>query len=403
MISRMYFSCTACGQEIIVRAQVGYEKNQPHTFSCPNCESPININLILDNPPHVDFEHDDSCRIIPLSENGIIVNLGVGFLIPKSKANQEFYFPAMELMHNFRGEILKKLSEGKKIPPIRDYLLEGFPGAARAWRHLEKACRFHRKGKHDLRDRNLAAFRAETGFKEDDFDSTLFDFIECFLGPSGRETTQKNSDWIKQIYKSHPDELKRFLKHYIEDLQDERLKEYIEICAEYFSAHHEYEQTILYNRHGIEIPEDSAASSANFELTKMFYGNAFELLGAHLDIIAALNNIDQGRPYDQMQKMDLKKYRSLNKANRTECLKNNPNLGSLFEEYDSTIRNASHHRWFRISDDRQVISYRSGGTGAKQSITYAEYTYRCNKLFLQILLVFSLEIILARAARNLLP
>lgn len=402
MISRMYFSCSACGQEIIVRAQIGYEKTQSHNFPCPACESPINIKLILDNPPHVDFENDDSCIPIPSSENGVVVNLGVGFLIPKSRANEEFYFPAMELMQDFKKEMLKSPLRNKTTSPAHDYFIEGFPGVAKAWKHLEKACRFHRKERHDLRDKNLAAFRADTGFEEDEFDSTLFDFIECFLGPTGRAITQKLSDWVKNIYTRHPDELKRFLKHFIDDLQDERFKEYIEICTEYFSAHHEFEQTILYNRHGLRIPEDSAASSANFELTKMFYGNAFELLGTHLDIIAAINNIDQGRPYDQMQKMDLKKYREINKANRTECLKDNQILRNLFEEYDSAIRNASHHRWFRISDDRQTINYRSGGTGAKHSISYTEYTYRCNKLFLQILTIFSLELILARAAKQLL-
>lgn len=401
MISRMYLSCSACEQEIIARAQVGHEKSQSHTFPCPKCELPINIKLILDNPPHVTFENDDSCKLIPTSENGIVVNLGVGFLIPKSKANDEFYFPALELMQNFKKDILENLQKDQSAAPAHDYFIEGFPGAAKAWKHLEKACRFHRKENFDLRDRSLAAFRAETEFEEDEFDSTLFNFIECFLGPSGRQTTQDLSDWIKGIYKRYPEELKRFLKHYINDLQDERLKEYIEICSEYFSAHHEFEQTILYNRHNLKIPEDSAASSANFESTKMFYGNAFELLGSHLDIVAALNNIDQGRPYDQMQKMDLNKYREINKANRTECLKNNRILGYLFDEYDSTIRNASHHRWFRISDDRQIINYRSGGTGAKHSITYAEYTYRCNKLFLQLLAIFSLETILTRAAKNL--
>ena len=108
----------------------------------------------------------------------------------------------------------------------------------------------------------------------------------------------------------------------------------------------------------------------------MFYGNAFEVLGSHLDVPAALNNIINCRPFDQMSAMDLKQFRTINKANRTNCFANNVELSWLVSEYDSSVRNASHHRWFKLDDTRRKISYRSGGTGALQHMTYAEYLMR---------------------------
>jgi len=128
----------------------------------------------------------------------------------------------------------------------------------------------------------------------------------------------------------------------------------------------------------------------------MFYGNAFELLGSHLDIPAALNNIIAGRAYDQMEAMDLNKYRSLNKANRLGVFLADSEFLGLALEYDSMVRNASHHRWFKLNDSRTEITYRSGGTGALNKMTYAQYLTRCNRLIIQVMLLCCLELLLLK-------
>lgn len=399
MITRNYLRCTACDKNIITRTQVGYEDRQPHSFPCPHCSSPINITLNLKSPPHVEIEHDDTCEIIYEHVEGEVVNLGVGFLIPDDKRNQEKYFPAMEMLHDFRDEIVKSAEFDQHLKP-HPYSLEGFPGAAKAWRHLGKACRFHILGKLDLCETQLEKFCESTGFGKSNLKDTLFSFLMSFIGPVARAHFEKIINWTKEIKINSPEEFKRLLLDFKEDINIERLKEYIDILNEYFSSHHEFEQTILYVRYGKPIPANTFASSANFESTKMLYGNAFELLGSHLDIIAALNNITQGRPYDQMMNIDLKKYRGTDKAKRAECFKNTTLLNPLHEEYNSTIRNASHHRWFKISPTRQTIHYKSGGTGAKQEMSYAQYTYACNKLIIQIMLVLLIELVLMESVRN---
>lgn len=393
MINRMYFKCNSCDGEIITRTQVGYEEVQPHTFACPHCGTAISIKLLLNEPPCVYYEHDDSCTFSEGSEKGIIVNLGVGFLIPESKKHSEHYFPALDVLHKFRRELA--IQNPSLLGSMQSgVFLEGFPGAVKAWSQLEKACRFRLSKKKDLEDRHLSNFFEVSGFPKEDLKNTLFSFFLAYAGPAAKPKFMELVSWIKSIRERYPEELLRLIKCFYGEIEGERLREYVEICSEYFSAHNEYEQAMLYVRYGVDIPKDSVVASNDFDSTKMFYGNAFELLGTHLDIIAALNNVDQGRAYDKMLKMDLSKYREIKKAGRTECLKTNSLLTCFFEEYDSVIRNASHHRWFRLSDDRREISYRSGGTGARHVISYADYVYRCNKIFSQIIILAALELFL---------
>jgi len=100
-------------------------------------------------------------------------------------------------------------------------------------------------------------------------------------------------------------EYAKFIAHYDSDLKNERFEAYSEIFSEYFKAYGEFSQTFVYARHGQPLPKDTVATSSDFERTRMFYGNAFEVLGSHLDVPAAINNILCGRAYDQMNAMDL--------------------------------------------------------------------------------------------------
>jgi len=199
-------------------------------------------------------------------------------------------------------------------------------------------------------------------------------------------------DTIKKAIGVNRNEVAKFAAHYELELKKDRFQNYAEIFSEYFKAYGEFNQTLMYVRLGDKLPQDAMATSMDFERTRMFYGNAYEILGSHLDLPAAFNNILAGRPFDQMEKMDLKLYRTINKANRTTCFASNPELSRLVMEYDSTVRNASHHRWFKLNDARTKIAYRSGGTGAVRQMSYAEYLFRCNKLTLQLMVMAAIEL-----------
>ena len=63
----------------------------------------------------------------------------------------------------------------------------------------------------------------------------------------------------------------------------------------------------------------------------------------------------------------------------------------LVSEYDNRLRNASHHRWLRLSDDRSEISFREGGNGAVRRLSYAEYLHHCCAITTQLMLLAGLQ------------
>lgn len=222
------------------------------------------------------------------------------------------------------------------------------------------------------------------------------------MAPNGKPWLDSLLESLKEASNTNPTEYAKLAFHINNDLKTERFQSYFEIISDYFKSYGEFSQTLVYVRHNIDLPPDAVATSSDFDKTKMFYGNAFELLGSHLDIPAALNNIIAGRSYDQMKSMDLKQYRTINKANKTGCFTANSNFRGLIKEYDSIVRNASHHRWFRFNDSRTMITYRSGGKGAMHNMSYAEYLTRCNRLTIQIMLLCCLELLILKFDRKTL-
>lgn len=395
MISRTYVQCLTCANPITARIQVGHEGEQPLTFPCPHCGTDIRLTLILDEPPRAKIRWDENCA--KGSEEGKIVNLGVGFTISKDRLHEDMYFPSFDLP---KPPIPTSLTPGQIGPEFRDIFvgLGGLPRAAEYWKIIQKALRFHRIGQTALRDAQLDLFWGADRKEERGLDDTVFQFLSRMLAPRGKALLDPVVEELRKAHRLNAPEFFRLAEHYERDLKADRFQAYSDIFAEYFRGYTEFNQTLLYVRSALPLPIDAVATSSAFETSKMFYGNAFEALGSHLDLPAAVNNIIAGRPYDQMKAMDLKQFRSINKANRTNCFSENTAMSSFVNEYDSTVRNASHHRWFNLDDSRHNILYRSGGTGATHKMSYAEYLFRCNKLAAQLMLMACWELLLLQFA-----
>lgn len=397
MISRIYVQCLTCSKPITARIQVGHEIEQPMTFSCPHCGTDISLTLILDSPPRVNIRWDNNCKAGV--EEGAVINLGVGFTIPKDRLHEDMYFPSFDLP---KPIISVTRPPGQLGPEFRDIFVDlgGLPNTSDYWKIIQKALRFHRTDQIDFRDAQLDSFWGGARTEDQNLDETVFLFLTRMLAPRSKTLLDPIVNELRQAYHQNPTEFFRLAEHYDHDLKADRFQAYSDILSEYFRVFTEFNQTLVYLRNDLPLPPNAVATSSAFETTKMFYGNAFEALGSLLELPAAINNIVAGRPYDQMQTMDLKRFRSLNKANRTNCFSGNAALSSFVAEYDSTIRNASHHRWFKLDDLRQSIHYRSGGTGALHKMSYAEYLYRCNSLAFQLMLMACCELMLLRFSRK---
>jgi predicted RNA-binding Zn-ribbon protein involved in translation (DUF1610 family) len=400
MISRTRIKCLTCSKPITARIQVGHELEQPVSFPCPHCGTLVQLTLILDEPPRVKIRWGDNAE--QGNEEGAIINIGAGFIIPQNKLHEDLYFPSFDAPRpNIEDYDIPDDLPGP-IMMDTSVALGTLPYAEQNWRLLERGLRFHRTGQQDNLNSQLDEFWGTPRSDEKNLENTLFNFILRFLEPNGQKWLAPLGKTLQNANSINPHEYTRLVSHYDSDLKHERFEAYSEIISEYFKAYSEFDQTLVYARCELALPPDAVATSSDFGRTKMFYGNAFEVLGAHLDVPAALNNIISGRSFDQMNQMDLKQFRTINKANRTNCFANNLELSWLISEYDSTIRNASHHRWFKLDDTRRKISYRSGGTGAVHHMTYAEYLMRCNRLVIQIMMLSCLELILlSTSGRNL--
>ena len=142
------------------------------------------------------------------------------------------------------------------------------------------------------------------------------------------------------------------------------------------------------------LPKDYIASSNNFKQTKMFFGNAYEHLTSNLAILACYNNIASGRPFDKFNTMDLKKYMTINKANRANPFKDVKPFYRFADCLDSSLRNASHHGSVRFNKKKKKINYRSGGTGAEKHMLYTEYLMKCNNLLFSLSALLMIELLL---------
>ena len=400
MISRTLIKCSACTKPITARIQVGHELEQPVAFPCPNCGTQVQLTLILDEPPRVKIRWGENAE--PGDKEGEIINIGAGFTIAQDKLHLDFYFPSFDAPRPRPEEY--DVPQGIPGPIAMDtaIALGTLPYAESTWRTLERAIRFQRTGQTKNLELQLDEFWGTPRNEEETLDSALYNFILRILSPNGPTWLDPLGKTLQAAHSANPTEYTRFVSHYDADLKGDRFQSYAEIISEYFRGYGEFSQTLIYARRQLPLPTGAVATSSDFERTRMFYGNAFEVLGSHLDVPAALNNIISGRSFDKMNAMDLSQFKTIKKANRTSCFANNTELSWLVSEYDSTVRNASHHRWFKLDDSRRQITYRSGGTGAVHRMSYAEYLLRCNRLAIQIMVLACLELILlSTSGKNL--
>jgi hypothetical protein len=102
---------------------------------------------------------------------------------------------------------------------------------------------------------------------------------------------------------------------YHNDMAESRGERYFELMRAYFEGYHDFSQVHFYVVKGMDVPERNVISSIDFDATRMFYGNAFESFASSVDILAYLNNLKAGRPFNQFERLTQKEYLKLDKAN----------------------------------------------------------------------------------------
>jgi len=406
MIIRSYFKCSTCDQPHIVRIGLGQERHQEHRFPCTKCQEPMHISVQLDQGAGGGggIAAVENAERIDAVEDAPIVNVDANFLISKDQRHVDMAFPRMDQMEQM-------LREAKKAAQKQDFILPSGPYADRPlrqpdfhaeWKLLKKAWSLHRSGHGKLSGRKITE-ASETFYKSDslkDLHDWLFRFVTFLTQPALDTKFKGFFDEVRPLI-GQP-EMTRLLGVYENELRLERSTRYFEMLKAFFSAYSDFSQVLFLITHGAKLDETNAALTVNFDATRMFYGNAFEAFSSSVDVLAYLNNIIAGRPFDTFQTLTRAEYLTLDKAGRCNAFAANKGFSALCDEFDNQLRNASHHGGFAFDAENQVIAYRAGkgGTGPEHKISYVTYLRRSTVLFLNAITLFRAELLLCHVTNS---
>jgi hypothetical protein len=417
MINRFRTRCKTCGHHNTLRITIGTEQRQEHTFACAGCGIPTKVALEVDfkdrvplavpegleipekmkemfSQPRTVFHALENCELC--EEEGTITNLDPNFLVPEELLHKDQVFSWM--MEARRIGMLDKDKDLKPKPHIND-IIHGIGGVRELKRViavLTKAWALHVSGNVELRDKVLQEFASSVKITDKLTVAELAGMsASVFLGRSREAEVQQIIAEAQQCYFANPDEYEK-LRARLRANFDEVLGRQIGLLDEYGKAYDQLSQTYIYAVRGTKVDGNVVASSKDLRAVRMFYGNCFEEVAAGFELPACLNNIRKGRPYDQFAQMSLAKYLSINKAGRAKSFADNAGFASLHDEFESTIRNASHHSALRLNAGHpEIIEYRSGDEGKWRRMPFAEYLLRCNRIMMCAMRLLLLQFFVA--------
>lgn len=396
MIVRHYIACGTCTQAHTLRIQVGHQPYQEHTFHCVGCEEEIVVGMKCN-------AQDATVEVVEIKNcergesEGHIINLSPDFPIPKHERHLDLAFPS----HNFIHQIASAQSnlginypEFSSIEEARAWSLQ-HKGPNELWSTVKKGWSLTQKGRLELAATTFGEYRKGLFSDPPELQYVLFDFCSRLLLPSRYSLFKDSAELCESTARQHTTEFRRFKDHYRTEIRDDNLERYFEVFKQYFACFSDFSQTLMHRQHDIKLPDDYEASSYAFDKTKLFYGNAFEALTSNVAVLACLGNIIKGRPFDKFEQMDLKKYLSINKANRCNPFKDVVQFSAICRPIDSTTRNASHHVGMKLVDRGRTIQYRSGGDGGLRTMSYVTYIDACNDIMLSCCALLAIELAIA--------
>lgn len=396
MIVRHSIKCLTCEYPHTLRIQVGHTKYQEHSFRCVECSEEIIVGMDCEaRTASVNVREVENCELS--FEEGKIINLSPEFPISQKDLHRDLAFPSfghIKKLHEAQERFGVKYPSFKSFEEAREYTLNNL-GESELWPIVKKGWSLTAKGLTELAETKLKKYKTPNFNDPSELNYILFDFCGHMLLPGKYYLFENAANLTESIAKNYRAEYQRFQSYYIENLKGENFNRYFEVFNEFFKCYSDFSQTLMFLQHNIDLPKDFEASSAAFGKTKLFYGNAFEALTSNISILACLNNINNGRKFDQFESMSLEKYLTINKANRSNPFKNTEPYFEICKSLDSTLRNASHHGAMRLDDRGKVVHYRSGGTGSQKKISYKNYIDKCNSIMLSCCAVLSMELAIA--------
>jgi hypothetical protein len=343
----------------------------------------------------VNVKHIENCEIG--NNEGHIVYLSPEFPISLEDAHRDLAFPSIE--HTCRllqAQDLMGINRPsfQSYEEAREHVLNS-PEISDIWPILKKGWSLSLKGQDNLAKKKLEGYKRPEYRERFELNYVLFDFCGQMLMPGKYHLFEEAAELTENIAKNQTVEYRKFQKYYIENMYENNMNRYFEMFSEFFKCYTDFSQTLTFMQHDLPLDSKYQVSSTSFGKTKLFYGNAFEAFTSNIAVLACLNNVLNGRSFDQFESMDLDKYLTINKANRSNPFKGSEPYYNLCECLDSTFRNASHHGAMKLDRMGRRIHYKSGGTGSDRNISYKDYIDMCNSIMLSSCALLSMELAIA--------
>jgi hypothetical protein len=399
MIIRSSFRCATCDQVHTLRIGMGQEPRQTHRFPCMKCGEDMVVALNVDFQKIAHWtEAIENAEPATEEPGAPIINVEANFTLPQEERHKDLAFPrltqlmAMTDIAEKHGSLISVADIPEGMFGQRPYRRADY---AEEWRLLKKAWSLHRRGQDHLAQKKIAT-ASDLLYKSDplhDLLDWLWRFV-LFIGQPNYEAPFRDAlEVIRPLMRTSG--FMEFAAYY-NNMAENRGERHFELMKEYFEGYDDFGQVHFHVVKGMDVPDANVVSSIDFDATRMFYGNAFEAFASSVDILAYLNNLKAGRPFNLFERLTQKEYLKLDKANRFEAFAAVAEFAAICVERDNQIRNASHHGGMRIERKTQTIRYRAGkgGTGLEQRMSYATYLARSAKLFLQAMTLLRLEIMI---------
>jgi len=229
----------------------------------------------------------------------------------------------------------------------------------------------------DLRREYKPDFSCSTAFK------TVASFFDDIFFPAIGNLRSPLRSFTRAQRNAQSAEFQRFVLFYRAELQQQSVDRYLATFTDYFKYFDQFRQVLAHARIGDEAVDDLVVGSKRFDDIKLYYGQAYECLTSSYTFLAALLNMSAGRSYDTFATMTLKKYMSdVDKSKRSTPFLNVAELAAFSRFEDSSLRNGSHHA--SIWREREVVKFRSGGSGAEREVSFSRYLHTCNGITISL-------------------
>jgi hypothetical protein len=396
---RTIIKCETCDQYIIPRVLLGHNEHPSYVFSCPNCEEKIELGMnLFPETASWEFLYEENCKPITKNElktaeeEGVVINLTAEFPIHESLRNMDTSFIPQLLISQQRLFGRGKYKNRKERPDIH-----------KNWKSLRRAINQSIKGKKTLAKRYLQNYIFFYDNAEEDYDifSQIHDFITFFLSPEKNKYLVPVLETMRDDQGKSLNEYKRFLHYFIPNLFEMHFQKLINIISKYMDNFESLFPYLLFIRKEEKVPKDVGSSTFDFDELKYFYGELFELISSLFEFFVIINNIHQDRSYNELKTINLRKYKTIDKAKRYEPFKDVPMFLHFAEEFDSTIRNASHHNNFALKDSFTIV-YSYGKPLKEKYISVDEYLVKCNMIFINVLSIFDLFLFTNEFSRQII-